>query len=207
MEKNKKVMIIFYSMYGHVEFLARQIHLGVNSVKGVKSELWRIPETLDINVLKMMNAPEKSNDIPMLTFDKLVEMETSDGFLFGTPTRFGMMSAQMKTMWDQTGRQWAQGSFSGKPAGLFFSTGTQGGGQETTAFTTITQLAHHGMPFVPLGYGFGKEGSTMTEVRGGSAYGSGTFAGTDGSRKPSDLELRIAKFQGESFGKFIQRLH
>lgn len=203
---DKKVMIIFYSMYGHIETLARAILEGVNSVEGVKGELWRHEETLSEQVLAKMHAPKKSEDIPVLTFDKLDSLLTADGYMFGMPTRFGMMSAQNKTFWDSTGKYWGMKSFVGKPAGLFFSSASQGGGQETTALTAITQLAHHGMVFVPSGYTYGPELYDLTEIRGGSAYGSGTFAGGDGSRKVSDLELKIAKYQGSEFAKFTKRL-
>ena len=111
--------------------------------------------------------------------------------LFGTPTRYGMMSAQLKTFFGSTGGHWMKGLFVGKPAELFFSIETQGGGQETTALTAITQLAHHGMVFVPIGYSFGKEMSTMTEIRGGSSYGSGTYSGGDEKRKVSDLDIEL----------------
>jgi NAD(P)H dehydrogenase (quinone) len=205
-KKTKRVMIIFYSMFGHVEKLAREIYKGVNSIEGVKGELWLVPETLPEQVLKAMKAPKKPEDVPPLTFDKLDKMVEADGFLFGMPTRFGMMPAQCKTLWDQTGKYWVKGSFAGKPAGVFFSTSSQAGGQETTGLTTVTQLAHHGMVFVPLGYTFGPEGIVYDEIRGGSAYGSGTFSGTDNSRHPTELELKIAKYQGESFAKFVNRL-
>jgi NAD(P)H dehydrogenase (quinone) len=204
--KTKRIMIIFYSTYGHVEAMAKKILEGVNSIEGMKGELWRVPETLSEDTLKKMHASQKSDDIPVLTHDKLSELTTADGFLFGTPTRFGMMSAQMKAFWDSTGQLWQKGSLAGKPAGVFWSTGTQGGGQETTALTFITQFAHHGMVFVPLGYTFGPELFDVKEVHGGSPYGSGTLAGGDGSRQPSDLEQRIAKFHGEYFAKFVAKL-
>ncbi len=206
-KKCKKVMIIYYSTYGHVEALAKQIAEGVNSVEGVKAELWRVPETLPDEVLSKMHAPKKSDDVPTLTYDQISLMKEADGFLFGTPTRFGMMAAQLKCFFDSTGGLWFEGGLVGKPAGLFFSTGTQGGGQETTALTALTQLVHHGMVFKPLGYGkMGKDLMAMTEIRGGSPYGSGTYAG-DGTRQPSELELKVAKFQGEDFAQFLARLN
>jgi NAD(P)H dehydrogenase (quinone) len=205
-QNKKKVVILFYSMYGHVEKLARSILEGVNKVEGVEGELWRVEETLHEDVLKKMYAPPKSEDIPVLTYDKLDVIANADGVLFGFPTRFGMMCAQMKAFWDMTGGLWQKGALVGKPAGFFFSTGGQGGGQETTALTAVTQLAHHGMVYVPIGYTFGPEGFTLNEVKGGSAYGSGTLSAGDGSRQPSDLELRIAKHQGDYFAKFVNKL-
>ncbi|XBI91762.1 hypothetical protein VPH35_029013 [Triticum aestivum] len=119
----------------------------------------------------------------------------ADGFLFGFPTRFGMMAAQMKAQ-----------SLAGKPAGVFFATGTQGGGQETTALTAVTQLTHHGMLFVPVGYTHGAGMFGMDEVKGGSPYGAGTFAGADGSRVPSDAELALAADQGKYFAGIAKKL-
>lgn len=206
-EKTKRIMVIYYSTYGHTETLAREILAGLNSEKGVKAELWRVPETLNEEVLKKMWAKAQAEDVPVLSYDKMSELETADGFIFGTPTRFGMMSGQMKAFFDSTGGLWMKGALNGKPAGLFFSTGSQAGGQETTALSTISVLAHHGMIYVPLGYSYGKDLSTLSEVRGGSAYGAGTLAGSDGSRQPSELELKVARYQGEQFAKFVSKIN
>ena len=116
-----------------------------------------------------------------------------------------MAAAQMKAFMDSTGGLWMKGALIGKPAGIFFSTGTQGGGQETTALTFVTQLTHHGMIFVPLGYA-DPTIFNMEEVHGGSPYGSGTFAGPDGSRMPSDLEKGLAHTQGKNFGSIVKKL-
>ena len=129
-----------------------------------------------------------------------------DAFLFGIPTRFGSMSAQMKAFFDATGGLWQKGALCGKPAGIFVSTGTQGGGQETTALTPITQPAHHGLIFVPTGYSLGADLFDTGTVRGGSPYGAGTFAGADGSRQPSDLELKFAEHQGKYFAGVAKKL-
>lgn len=143
-----------------------------------------------------MSAPPKP-DVPVIDHHTLGE---ADGFIFGFPTRYGMMAAQMKAMFDATGQLWFSGALVGKPAGLFFSTGTQGGGQETTAMTAVTQLTHHGMIYVPVGYSFGLDKlGGLDEVRGGSPWGAGTMAGADGSRMPSELELAHAKHQGSYF--------
>ena len=128
---SKRVLVIFHSMYGHVETLGKSILEGVNSIDGVKGELWRVPETFPDEVLTKMHAKKYGDEIPVLSHDKLDELTKADGFLFGMPTRFGMMSSQMKAFFDSTGGLWMKGALSGKPAGLFFSTGTQGGGQET----------------------------------------------------------------------------
>jgi len=193
-------------MYGHVEKLARAIQEGAKSIEGVKVEIWRHEETLSDDVLAKMYAPKKADDIPVLTYDKLDEVMSADGFLFGMPTRFGMMATQCKTFWDSTGKYWMSKGLYGKLAGTFFSTGSQGGGQETTALTAITQFAHHGMIYVPMGYGFGQDMFALDQVRGGSAYGAGTYSGVDGSRQPSELEIKIAKYQGTEFAKFVKKL-
>jgi NAD(P)H dehydrogenase (quinone) len=207
MNSSKKVMIIYHSIFGHVETLAKNIQKGIHKVDGIKCDLWRVPETLSPDILEKMQAMKLDDSIPVLTYDKMDEMLTADAFMFGMPTRFGMMSAQLKNIFDATGKYWIKGSFVGKPAGLFFSTGTEGGGQETTALTAITQLTHHGMAFVPLGYTFGSEYFDTTVLRAGSPYGAGTYSGADNKRQPSDLELRIAVHQGEQFAKFVKRLN
>ncbi|ONK81902.1 uncharacterized protein A4U43_C01F34030 [Asparagus officinalis] len=200
---NLKIFIIFYSMYGHVELLAQTIKKGVDSIEGVKGILYRVPETLSPEVLEQMKAPEKDERIPVIA--NVAELEKADGFLFGFPTRYGSMSAQMKGFFDSTGQLWREQKLAGKPAGFFVSTGTQGGGQETTAWTAITQLAHHGMLFVPIGYTFGAGMFRMDDIRGGSPYGAGVFAG-DGTREPSDLELALAEHQGQYMASVVKRL-
>nr|Q9AYU0.1 RecName: Full=Quinone-oxidoreductase QR2; Short=TvQR2 [Triphysaria versicolor]AAG53945.1 quinone-oxidoreductase QR2 [Triphysaria versicolor] len=187
-----KVYIVYYSTYGHVERLAQEIKKGAESVGNVEVKLWQVPEILSDEVLGKMWAPPKS-DVPVITPDELVE---ADGIIFGFPTRFGMMAAQFKAFFDSTGGLWKTQALAGKPAGIFFSTGTQGGGQETTALTAITQLTHHGMIYVPIGYTFGADMFNMEKIKGGSPYGAGTFAGADGSRQPSDIELKQAFHQG-----------
>lgn len=189
---------------------------------GVQVELYQIAETLSSEILTKMHAPPKSND-PIITPDKLAE---ADGVLFGFPTRFGMMAAQAKAFWDATGGLWRtyvgaragsggapaadgtalrSGGLVGKPAGIFYSTATQNGGQETTALTAITQLTHHGMVYVPIGYSCDKL-FDLSAAHGGSPYGAGTLAGGDGSRQPSELERAVAEHQGEHFAKIAVAL-
>lgn len=187
-----KVFIIYYSMYGHVLSLAKKVKEGVDSVEGVEGFLYQVAETLPADVLTKMGAPPKDESIPTINAAQLPE---ADAFLFGFPTRYGMMAAQMKAFFDTTGSLWQAQSLAGKPAGVFISTGTQGGGQETTALTAITQLTHHGMLFVPIGYTFGVGMFKLDEPRGGSPYGAGTFAG-DGTRTPTAVELSMAEHQG-----------
>ncbi|OEL26507.1 putative NAD(P)H dehydrogenase (quinone) FQR1-like 1 [Dichanthelium oligosanthes] len=176
---------------------------GADSVDGVEATVYRVPETLPEEVLGKMHAAPKREEHPVITARELAE---ADGVLLGFPTRFGMMAAQMKAFLDSTGGLWQEQALAGKPAGLFFATGTQGGGQETTALTAVTQLAHHGMLYVPLGYSFGAGMFGVDEVRGGSPYGAGTFAGADGSRTPSETELAMAEHQGKYFAAIAKKL-
>ncbi|KAI3451734.1 hypothetical protein Pfo_008399 [Paulownia fortunei] len=185
---NPKLLIVFYSMYGHVEGLARRM---------------KLPETLPDDVLSKMWAPPKDDSIPVI--GSPAELAGADGFLFGFPTRYGCMAAQMKAFFDSTGQLWREQKLAGKPAGFFVSTGTQGGGQETTAWTAITQLAHHGMLFVPIGYTFGAGMFKVDSVRGGSPYGAGVFAG-DGTREPSETEQALAEHQGKYMAAIVKRL-
>ncbi|GFQ04762.1 probable NAD(P)H dehydrogenase (quinone) fqr1-like 1 [Phtheirospermum japonicum] len=189
-----KIYIVYYSTYGHVERLAQEIKKGAESVQGVEVKLWQVPETLSDEVLTKMGASSKS-DAPVITPNELTE---ADAIIFGFPTRFGMMAAQFKAFFDSTGNLWKNQALAGKPAGIFFSTGSQGGGQETTPLTAITQLSHHGMIFVPIGYTYGAGMFEMEEIKGGSPYGAGTYAG-DGSRQPSEIELGQAFHQGKYF--------
>ncbi|OIT22541.1 PREDICTED: probable NAD(P)H dehydrogenase (quinone) FQR1-like 2 [Nicotiana attenuata] len=201
--KNLKVFIVFYSMYGHVESLAKRMKKGVDTVDGVEGVLYRVPETLSEDVLVQMQAPPKDDTI--LELPSPLELADADGFLFGFPTRYGCMAAQMKAFFDSTGLLWKEQKLAGKPAGFFVSTGSQGGGQETTAWTAITQLAHHGMLFVPIGYKFGADMFDMDSIRGGSPYGAGVFAG-DGSRKATETELALAEYQGKYMGAVVKKL-
>jgi len=180
--------------------MAQEVAKGVES-GGAEVRLLQVPETLPKEVLEKMHAPTKP-DVPIATPHDLAE---ADGIIFGIPTRFGMMAAQMKAFFDATGQLWQQGSLVGKPASIFFSTATQGGGQETTALTTVTQLTHHGMLYVPIGYG-NPSLFNMDEVHGGSPYGAGTFAGGDGSRQPTTLELGVAAYQGKYFAGVVNAL-
>lgn len=197
-----RIFIVFYSMYGHVGGLAKRMKKGIDGVEGVEGVLYRVPETLPAEMLEHMKAPPKDEEIPEIVASELVE---ADAILFGFPTRYGCMAAQMKAFFDSTGQLWREQKLAGKPAGFFVSTGTQGGGQETTAWTAITQLAHHGMLFVPIGYTFGAGMFKMDSIRGGSPYGAGVFAG-DGTREPSETELALAEHQGKYMASVVKRL-
>ncbi|KAM0349660.1 hypothetical protein ACHAPU_003489 [Fusarium lateritium] len=192
-----RIAIVYYSMYGHIKAMAEAEKAGIEKAGGT-ADLFQIPETLPEEVLAKMHAPPKPTEIATLSDPS--QLEEYDAFLLGIPTRYGNFPAQWKAFWDQTGKQWASGGFWGKMAGIFVSTASQGGGQETTAQNAISTLTHHGIIYVPFGYAkaFGQM-TDLSEVRGGSAWGAGTFAGADGSRQPSAKELEIAQIQGEHF--------
>ncbi|KAF2750622.1 benzoquinone reductase [Sporormia fimetaria CBS 119925] len=198
-----KVAIVFYSTYGHIRQMALAEKQGIEEAGG-KVDIYQLPETLTPEVLKKMHAPEKPTDIPFLDDPK--QLAEYDAFLMGIPTRYGNFPAQWKTFWDKTGGQWASGGYWGKYAGLFVSTGTPGGGQESTAIAAMSTLTHHGIIYVPLGYKHTfAEMSNLNEVHGGSPWGAGTFAAADGSRQPTELELSIARAQGKAFYETVAK--
>jgi len=198
-----KVAIVYYSMYGHIKQLAEAEKAGLEKA-GIEADLYQIPETLSEEVLAKMYAPPKA-DVPLID---AATLEKYDAFLLGIPTRYGNFPAQWKAFWDTTGGQWAKGGYWGKYAGVFVSTGTPGGGQESTVIAAMSTLAHHGIIYVPLGY---KTAfpilADLSEARGGSPWGAGTFAGADGSRQPTDLEIQLATIQGEAFGQAISKVN
>ncbi|KAF5098507.1 hypothetical protein D0Z00_002029 [Geotrichum galactomycetum] len=196
-----KIAIIYYTTWGHVRNLALSVQAGVKAAGG-EADLFQIPETLSEEVLTKMHAPAKPED-PIATPETLKEY---DGFLFGIPTRFGNFPAQWKAFWDATGGLWATGALHGKYAGLFVSTGTPGGGQEVTALNALSVLAHHGLIYVPLGYKHSfSQLTNLEQVHGGSPWGAGAYAGGDGSRSASALELEIAEIQGKSFYETVAK--
>ena len=195
-----KILLLYHSMYGHIETMANAVAEGARRVDGIEVTIKRVPETMDRQAFGAaggkldQQAPEASPN----------ELADYDGIIFGTPTRFGNMSGQMRNFLDRNGGLWAKGALHGKVASVFTSTGT-GGGEEMTITSTWTTLAHHGMVIVPLGYGIG-ELADISQVRGGTPYGASTIAGGDGSRQPSDIELTIARYQGETVAKVTARL-
>jgi len=197
-----KVAIIYYSMFGHIKALAEAEKEGLKKA-GIEADIFQVPETLPEEVLAKMHAPPKP-DYPVIDATIIAKY---DAFLFGIPTRYGNFPAQWKTFWDTTGGQWASGGLWGKYAGVFISSAGQGGGQESTAIATLSTLTHHGIIYVPLGYKHTFPQLTqLTEIRGGSPWGAGTFAGADGSRMPSTLEIELATIQGEQFGHTISKV-
>lgn len=196
-----KTAIIIYSMYHHIATMAESVKAGVVAAGG-SVDIFQVPETLPAEVLTKMGAPPKP-DYPIATLDTL---SSYDAFLFGVPTRYGNYPAQWKTFWDTTGGLWAKGTLLGKPFGMFVSTGTPGGGQELTVMNCLSTMVHHGMPFIPLGYGEAFPLLTnLSEVHGSSPWGAGCFAGADGSRQVSKLELEIAHTQGKLFWERVQK--
>lgn len=194
-----KVAIIYYSTYGHIVSMAEAVKTGVaKSGKASQVTIFQVPETLTQEVLDKMHAPPKKN-YPIATQETLTEY---DAFIFGYPTRFGNLPAQLSEFLGQTGGLWASGALAGKPVTFFTSVSSSSGGQETTLRNFIPYVAHHGLVYIPLGYAPAfADLANMEEVHGGTPYGAATFAGADGSRQPSVLEKRIASTQGESFAK------
>jgi NAD(P)H dehydrogenase (quinone) len=199
-----KVLVVFYSMYGHVYKMAEAVCEGAREA-GAKVTLKRVPETLGTDVIEMMGATEAQKafaHVPICTVD---ELATADGVMFGTPTRFGNMCGQMRQFLDGTGQLWMKGALIGKPAGVFTSTATQHGGQESTIMSFHNTLLHHGMILVGLPYSFADQ-MKLDTVNGSSPYGASTIAGGDGSRQPSELELSGARFQGKHLASIAAKL-
>lgn len=196
-----KILVLYYSMYGHTETMANAVAEGCRKVEDTEVTIKRVPELVPEERLKESGA-KTDQDAPVASVDELPDY---DAIIFGTPTRFGNMCAQMRNFLDQTGKLWMNGSLIGKVGSVFTSTGTQHGGQETTITTFHTTLLHQG--FVIVGVPYSCEGLTnMDEITGGSPYGAGTLAGSDGSRQPSDNELSIARFQGEHVAEITKKL-
>jgi len=200
-----RLNIIFYSLYGHIYKMAEAMAEGARSIEDAKVNIYQVSETLSDEVLEKMNAIEPRKafaGIPTATIENLAE---ADGIIFGTPTRFGNMCAQMRTFLDSTGQLWMQGGLVNKVGSVFVSTATQHGGQESTILSFHTTLLHHGMIIVGMPY-TEKRQMTLEEITGGSPYGATTIAAPDGSRMPSKNELEMARFQGMHVAKIVKRL-
>ncbi|MFZ5811571.1 MAG: NAD(P)H:quinone oxidoreductase [Thermodesulfobacteriota bacterium] len=199
------VLVVFYSLYGHVSALAQAAAEGVDQVPGAVAVLRRVPETLPPEVIEKMGAAEAQKALRVVPTCTLDELAQADAILFGTPTRFGNMCGQMRQFLDATGGLWATGALVGKPGGVFCSTATQHGGQETTLVSFIHTLLHHGMVVVGLPYTFAGQ-SRVDEMTGGSPYGATTIAGPDGGRMPSENELEATRFQGRHLATIAAKL-
>jgi len=196
-----KILVLYYSMYGHIETLAQAVVEGTNDVAGTKTTLRRVPELMSEEAARKAGA-KIDQAAQIATVDELPDY---DAIIFGTPTRFGNMCAQMRNFLDQTGGLWFGGKLVGKIGSVFTSTATQHGGQETTITSFHSTLLHHGMIVVGVPYAC-QELLNMTEITGGSPYGAGTLAGGDGKRQPSANELTIARFQGRHVAQLAKRL-
>lgn len=200
-----KTLILIHSLWGHIYRMAQAVAEGAKEIEGMDVEIKRVPETLSPEIIAMMGATEAQKAMEHIPVANLEDLEEADGIIFGTGTRFGNMSAQMKAFLDSTGGLWAKGALVGKVGSVFTSSGTQHGGQESTLLTFHPVLLHHGMVIAGLPYAFGGQ-TTMSEISGGSPYGASTIAGGDGSRQPSQNELDGARFQGKYVAGIVKKL-
>ena len=196
-----KVLILYYSMYGHIEAMADAVAEGARKVNGVEVVIKRVPETIPEDQARAIGV-KLDQRAPIATIDELADY---DAVIFGTPTRFGNMAAQMRNFLDQTAKLWQDGTLIGKVGSVFTSTATQHGGHESTVTSFHSTLLHHGMVVVGIPYSC-QELMTMSEISGGSPYGASTLAGNDGKRTPSGNELAIARFQGRHTAEIAKRL-
>jgi NAD(P)H:quinone oxidoreductase type IV len=200
-----KIQVIFYSTYGHVYRMAEQVAAGAREVEGAEVELLQVPELMNEETLARIGAQkarEAFAHVPLAQQDRLPE---ADALIFGIPTRFGNMCAQVRNFLDQTGKLWAANALVGKVGSVFTSTATQHGGQESTILSSHVTLLHHGMVIVGLPYSEVRQ-TTMAEISGGSPYGASTITGGDGKRMPSENELAMARFQGRHVTEIARKL-
>lgn len=200
-----KILVLFYSTYGHVYRMAEAVASGAREVEGAEVVLKRVPETLPKEVLEKMGAVEAQKAFESVPVATVADLADADAIVFGTPTRFGNMAAQMRSFLDATGGLWAEGALVGKVGGVFTSTGTQHGGQESTLLGFQVTLLHHGMLIAGLPYAF--QGQVNNDgIVGGSPYGATTIAGTKGERTPGELDLAGARFQGKYVALLASKL-
>jgi NAD(P)H dehydrogenase (quinone) len=200
-----KVLVVFYSMYGHIYKMAQAIAEGAKEVPGAEVTLRRVPETLSDEVLGKMGALEARKAMASIPVCQVDELAGADGIIFGTPTRFGNMCGQMRQFLDATGQLWAKGALVGKVGSVFTSSATQHGGQESTILTFHITLLHQGMVIVGLPYAFAGQ-MRIDEITGGSPYGASTIAGGKGERMPSENELAAARWQGRHVAQIAGKL-
>lgn len=199
------ILVVYYSMYGHVFAMAKAAAEGAASVKGAKVTVKRVPETLPADVLGKMGALEAQKAQAAVPVCSVDDLAAADAVIFGTPTRFGNMCGQMRQFLDATGGLWLKGALTGKVGGVLVSSATQHGGQESTILSFHTTLLHHGMVVAGLPYAYAGQMRT-DEMTGGSPYGAGTIAGGKGERLPSGNELEAARFQGRYVALLAERL-
>jgi len=200
-----KVKVIFYSMYGHIYRMAEAVSNGAREVQGAEVELLQVPELVPEDVLEKSGAKKAREAFAHIRIAKPTDLAEADAIIFGIPTRFGNMCAQMRNFLDQTGGLWAQNALVGKVGSVFTSSATQHGGQETTIISSYITLLHHGMIIVGLPYSETRQ-TTLDEITGGSPYGASTITGGDGSRWPSENELAMARFQGRHVATITKKL-
>jgi NAD(P)H dehydrogenase (quinone) len=199
------VQVVYHSMYGHTKKMADAVADGAREVNGAQVKVCRVKETLPDEVLKRMGAYEAQKMFAKDPVCAVEDLEKADAIIFGTPTRYGTATAQMRQFIDMTGGLWAKGALVGKVGSVFTSSATQHGGQESTILGMHTTLLHHGMVVVGLPYTFQGQ-MRLDEVTGGSPYGASTIAGGDGSRQPSANELAAARFQGKHVAQIAKKL-
>ena len=200
-----KILVVFYSMYGHIFKMAQAVAEGAGEISGAQVELRRVPETLPPEVLEKMGAVESQKAFAQVAICTVDELASADAVIFGTPTRFGNMCGQMRQFLDATGQLWQKGALVGKVGSVFTSSATQHGGQESTILTFHVTLLHQGFVVVGLPYAF--QGQMRNdEITGGSPYGASTIAGTKGERSPSENELAAARFQGKHVAMIASKL-
>jgi NAD(P)H dehydrogenase (quinone) len=195
-----KVLVLYHSTYGHIETMAKAVAEGAREA-GASVDIKRVPETVPEDLARK-SGYKLDQEAPVATVDDLADY---DAIIVGVGTRYGRMASQMAAFWDQTGGLWAKGGLVGKVGGVFTSTATQHGGQETTILSTITQLLHHGMVIAGLPYAWAGQ-MKLDEITGGSPYGASTITGSDGSRQPSANELEGARFQGRYIAQIAAKV-
>jgi NAD(P)H dehydrogenase (quinone) len=200
-----KVLVLFYSMYGHVYRMAEAVAEGVREVQGCEAVLKRVPETLSEEVLGMMGALEVQKSLAHIEVAKVDDLVAADGIIFGSPTRFGNMCGQMRQFLDATGSLWGKGALVGKVGSVFASSNTQHGGQESTILSFHTTLLHQGMVIAGLPYSFAGQ-MDNSQITGCSPYGASTVAGVKGERQPTENELAGARYQGSYVARIAQKL-
>jgi len=200
-----RVLIVYYSMYGHIYRMAKAAAEGVRDIDGCEAVIKRVPETLSSEVLGKMGALEAQKSMAHVPVASVHDLEDADAIIFGTPTRFGNMCGQMRQFLDATGQLWMKGSLVGKVGSVFASSATQHGGQESTILSFHTTLLHQGMVVVGLPYAFAGQ-MDITAITGCSPYGASTITGGTGERMPGDIELSGARYQGAHVARIAQKL-
>lgn len=200
-----KIQVVFYSMYGHMYKMAEEIAAGAREIEGAEVTLLQVAELVPEDVLKLSGATGPRSEFAHVPYAQPAKLAEADAIIFGTPTRFGNMCAQMRNFLDQTGGLWMNGGLIGKVGSVFTSTASQHGGHETTITSFHSTLLHQGMVIVGVPYSEQRL-LNMDEITGGSPYGASTLTGGDGSRQPSENELAIARFQGRHVADVAKRL-